>query len=126
MMRKNENSYAIKIEVANFESILKSWVEQFREIVKKDEENLVKQICDVVKSRIKDEKSKKFNYEEIEKKIRDGLNGLRVIEPSVKIVYKNISWESIKDDEFYMALKQLLPPEDLKGWYSAYRAAPEK
>ncbi|MCD6151765.1 MAG: hypothetical protein J7J70_08980 [Deltaproteobacteria bacterium] len=126
LLIRRADKAAFKIEVANFESILKSWVEQFREIVKKDEENLVKQICDVVKSRIKDEKSKKFNYEEIEKKIRDGLNGLRVIEPSVKIVYKNISWESIKDNEFHMALEQLLPPEDLEGWYSAYRAAPEK
>lgn len=127
LLIRRADKTAFKIEVANFESILKSWVDQFREIVKKDEENLIKQICDVVKSRMKDEKSmKKFNYEEIEKKIRDGLNGMRVIEPSVKVVYKDISWESIKDDEFYLALEQLLPPEDLEGWYSAYRAAPEK
>ncbi len=48
-----------------------------------------------------------------------------MIEPSVKVVYKNITVESTRDQEFLDALRRALPEDELKeNWYQIFNAAP--
>jgi hypothetical protein len=51
---------------------------------------------------------------------------MRVIEPAVKLVFKDVSWESTGDAEFVRALRETLPAEDLDGWFKVYSAAPAR
>lgn len=60
----------------------------------------------------------------IELLVRKGLDNLRVIEPGVKVVYKNITVESTRDKEFLDILKKNLPAEELDGWFDIFDAAP--
>ena len=53
----------------------------------------------------------------VEQQVADGLDRLRVIEPGVRIVFKDVAWESSRDDEFLAALEAALPAEELKGWF---------
>ena len=51
---------------------------------------------------------------------------MSVVEPRVRIVLKNVSWESSKDAEFTQALAKAIPKEELKDWFEEYLAAPER
>jgi hypothetical protein len=115
-------------EVTAFEEVLKTWVSGFRKQVKTDEDELVKQIAALVLSRRERASSApagpQTKPDEIEAIIRTGVQGMRVIEPTVKLVFKDVSWESTGDPEFAQALRDTLPEKDLKGWFEVYSAAP--
>lgn len=117
-------------EVADFEKVLKAWVKGFSDEVKKDEATLVTQITDLVlrrQSAIRPPAGQQTDGkrpERIASMIREGLQGMRVIEPAVKLVFKDVSWESTGDAEFVKALSETLPKEDLDGWFNVYSAAP--
>ncbi|WP_295885532.1 hypothetical protein [uncultured Thiohalocapsa sp.] len=116
-------------EIDAFEKVLKAWVAGFREAVHKDEDNLVKQITDLVLRRQSAAPARagtQTKPDEIKAKIRDGVKGMRVIEPAVKLVFKDVSWESTGDAEFVRALRETLPAEDLDGWFKVYSAAPAR
>ena len=49
---------------------------------------------------------------------------MRVIEPGVKVVFKNITVESTRDQEFLDILKKSLSAEELEGWFHIFDAAP--
>ena len=53
-----------------------------------------------------------------------GLDRLRVIEPKVKVIYKNITVESTKDTEFLEILKKKISDVELKEWFHIFDAAP--
>jgi hypothetical protein len=38
----------------------------------------------------------------------------------VRIVFKDVAWESSRDDEFLAALEAALPAEELKGWFEEF------
>lgn len=114
-------------EVDAFQTVLKTWVAGFAEEVKKDEDTLVQQITDLVlrrRSAIKPPPGPQTKPVDIKSIIRDGMKGMRVIEPAVKLVFKDVSWESTGDVEFVRALRETLPKEDLEGWFKVYSAAP--
>ena len=100
-------------EVTAFEEVLKTWVSGFRKQVKTDEDELVKQIAALVLSRRERASSApagpQTKPDEIEAIIRTGVQGMRVIEPTVKLVFKDVSWESTGDPEFAQALRDTLP-----------------
>jgi hypothetical protein len=66
----------------------------------------------------------KLTREQIEELVRKGLDNLRVIEPSVKVVYKNITVESTRDSEFMEVLRKAVPEQELEGWFQIFSAAP--
>jgi hypothetical protein len=114
-------------EIDAFEKVLKAWVAGFRVEVHKDEDNLVKQITDLVlrrQSAAPAPTGPQTKPDQIKAMIRDGVKGMRVIEPAVKLVFKDVSWESTGDAEFVRALRENLPAEDLDGWFKVYSAAP--
>lgn len=108
-----------------FEQVLKAWVTGFQLLVKGDHEKRVIKVADLIESRMEKASPKeKLTRAAIDLLVRNGLDNLRVIEPGVKVVYKNITVESTRDDEFKDVLKKNLSAEELKGWFHIFDAAP--
>lgn len=112
-------------EKADFEIVLAAWVKGFREVVKGDHEKRVSRVVDLIVQRMANEPEKKrLNREAIQTLVRKGLDNLRVIEPSVKVVYKNITVESTRDKEFLEVLRKAVPEKELANWFQIFDAAP--
>jgi hypothetical protein len=110
---------------AAFELILKAWVAGFQLLVKGDHEKRVAKVVDLIVTRMEKASAKeKLSRTQIEDLVRKGLDKLRVIEPGVKVVYKNITVESTRDQEFLDILKKNLSAEELEGWFHIFDAAP--
>ena len=108
----------------DFEVVLKEWVDGFREAVKGDHEKRVTRVVDLIEQRMaKETVSKQLKRDAIEKLVRNGLNNLRVIEPGVKVVYKNITVESTRDTEFLDVLRKAVPAKELANWFQIFDAA---
>lgn len=114
-------------EVEAYEEILVAWVSAFRDHVEKDEDQLVKAIVESIKGRL-ERSSRRGQLKDVDLKteVERGLRRLRVIEPRVRIVLKNVSWESSRDEEFMSALRQAVPKEDLAGWFEEFTAARQR
>ena len=54
------------------------------------------------------------------------MERMRVADPVVRIVLKNVSWESSRDAEFTNALRQAFPEDELVGWIEEFTAAKEQ
>ncbi|MEZ5293420.1 MAG: hypothetical protein R2745_20225 [Vicinamibacterales bacterium] len=114
-------------DVASFEETLRAWVDGFVEAIRADEATLVKEVTQAVASRTSRAAQRQlFEELDLEQEVRKGLDRLRVIEPRVRIVLKNVAWESTRDDEFMEALRQALPEEDLEGWFEEFTVARER
>lgn len=110
---------------AAFELILKAWVAGFQLLVKGDHDKRVGKVVDLIVSRMEKASAKeKLTRAQIEDLVRKGLDKLRVIEPGVKVLYKNITVESTRDQEFLDILKKNLCAEELEGWFHIFDAAP--
>jgi len=109
-----------------FEEVLKAWVEGFTTLVQGDHEKRVTKVVDLIEKRMAQSSAKKkLNREQIAELVRKGLDNLRVIEPSVKVVYKNITVESTRDKEFVDALRKALPATERDAdWFHEFNAAP--
>jgi hypothetical protein len=120
---------AFEAEVAAFETVLKEWVKGFRDLAAKEEADLARQVGGVVMARwsaMHATERPSLDPKKIEAMIREGIQGMRVLEPAVKLVFKDISWESTGDSEFLKALAEVLPKEDLDGWFRVFSAAPQR
>jgi len=120
---------AFEAEVAAFQTVLQSWVKGFRKEIEKDENTLVSEITGLIMARMATKPNPaepQMKREAVETMIRTGIQGMRVIEPSVKLVFKDVSWESTGDPEFRKALGEVLPKEDAQGWFNVYAAAPQR
>lgn len=113
-----------RAEVAAHEDCLKAWVNAFREQAKKDEAGLIDSIASSIKSRM-EHSQRKSNAPaiDIRAEVEKGLQRMRVIEPKVRIVLKNVAWESVRDEEFTDALRRAFSEEDMKGWFEEFIAA---
>jgi hypothetical protein len=58
--------------------------------------------------------------------VSEGIQHLRVTEPSIKLVFKEISRESTRDNEFADALSRVLTDEELEGWFKVFTVAKER
>ena len=126
LVRKRELA-AFRAEVEAFECVLQDWVAQLRQHVNQDEDELVSDIVNLIQGRIA-QSGRKENFDDsyLDREVRSGLEGMRVIEPRVRIVVKDVSWESSRDQEFTTALQEALPAEELQGWFDEFVAAQER
>jgi len=109
----------------DFEIVLTAWVKGFREAVKGDHEKRVTRLVDLIEQRMaKEAVNEQLKRDAIEKLVRNGLDNLRVIEPSVKVIYKNITVESTRDKEFLDVLRKAVPQKELANWFHIFEAAP--
>ncbi len=110
---------------AAFEIVLKDWVKGFQELVKGDHDQRVKRVVTLIEQRMqRANERQKLTRDRIEELVRKGLDNLRVIEPNVKVVYKNITVESTRDKEFLEVLRKAVPEQELEGWFQIFSAAP--
>ncbi|MDP2419513.1 MAG: hypothetical protein Q8M33_18815, partial [Hydrogenophaga sp.] len=108
-----------------FEQVLRDWVTGFKSQVDGDHAVRVKRVVDLIALRMRGvNEGNRLPRERIEDLVRDGLSKLRVIEPSVKVIYKNFTVESTRDQEFVDALKKVVPKDELTDWFSVFDAAP--
>lgn len=121
----HEDKVKFEQEKAAFEQVLKAWVEGFRELVKSNHSQRVDGIVKLILNRMKlADDRQKLTSEVITALVEKGLATLRIIEPGVKVVYKNITVESARDEEFKAVLGQAVPKEKLQNWYEIFSAAP--
>jgi hypothetical protein len=107
-----------------FEETLCAWVEEFRKHVGNREDALVNDIVAAIEARIsRSEQQHKLKKRDLEDQVRKGLARMRVVAPHVRIVLKNVAWESTRDAEFQRALEQALPAADRRGWFEEFTAA---
>jgi hypothetical protein len=116
-----------KADVAAYKDVLSDWVEGFREKVGNDQKALVEEIVGMIMGRMGRSQAKKkiTSEEEIKAIVVAGIQKLRVTEPNVKLIFKEISWESSRDDEFTKALEKEFTNEELSKWFSEFIAVPQ-
>ena len=103
---KRDELDAFREASAGFEETLRAWVGAFRKHVAGREDSLVKDIVAAIKERLsRSNQRQKLEDLELEAEVRKGLARMRVIEPRVRVVLKNIAWESTRDAEFQRALE---------------------
>ena len=118
---------AFQAAVTAYGTVLLEWVTGFRKIAAKDEAKLIEQLVGLISARANQASAKgKLKDMNIENVVKEGIQKLRVTEPSVKLVFKEISWESTRDAEFARALRSAFPNEDLKKWFEEFTAARER
>lgn len=118
---------AFEEEKTEFEKVLKSWVEAFRAHAAKDEDRTVRTIVDSIAERVRRAPNREqVRHVDLTAEVQRGLQRLRVIEPRVRIVLKNVSWESSRDDEFLEALANALPEDELEGWFEEFTAVRQR
>jgi hypothetical protein len=114
-------------DVTAYGTVLRKWVSGFLEIAAKDEEKLIGQLVGLIKARASHPtargKLKDMNIEEV---VKEGISNLRISEPGVRLVFKEISWESTRDAEFNTALRKAFPEADLKKWFEEFTAARQR
>lgn len=114
-------------EKSVFEEELQMWVAAFKEHVQAGREQQVKTIADAVLHRVRrGPNSTKLNPEALAVEISKGLDRLRVIEPAVRIVFKDVAWESSRDQAFLDELHRAIPPEELVGWFEEFGVTRER
>lgn len=110
-----------------YEETLRAWVEAFRKHVSGKEDVLVDQIVAAIQARVsRSDQKASLNKLDLKAEVRKGLARMRVIEPRVRIVLKNVAWESTRDAEFQKVLEQALSPKDREGWFEEFTAARER
>jgi hypothetical protein len=111
-------------EKTAFEAVLKDWVLGFNQMLLGDQESRVTRVVDLIERRMTQAtESRRLSRVKIEEVVRKGLDRLRVIEPSVKVVYKNTTVESTRDKEFLSVLEKAFSKDEMKGWYEIFSAA---
>ena len=126
LVRKRELA-SFRKEIETFERVLHDWVTAFRRQAKQDETQLVSDIVLSIRARIdQSRRRKELDGLDLTAEVRRGLQKMRVIQPRVRIVVKEVSWESSRDSEFTTALRTALLAEDLAGWYDEFTAAQER
>lgn len=118
---------AFRAEIDAYEETLRAWVIAFRAHVKKTEAKLIQSIVDSISSRLR-RSARPDTYAgiDIAEEVRRGLERMRRAEPGVKVVIKDVSWESARDEEFMCALEAAFAPSELAGWFEEFVAAPER
>jgi hypothetical protein len=124
---KRENLPPFREASAAFEETLRAWVAAFRQHTDGREDDLVRNIVDAIRMRVtRSSERQRLATLDLEAEVRKGLARMRVIEPQVRIVLKNVAWESSRDAEFLTALENAIPAQDRQGWFDEFIAARER
>ena len=118
---------SLRAETDAFKELLRYWVCKFRKQIEKDKDRIVCNIVSAIRGRL-DQSGRKDKIADIDlnDEVRKGFERMRVIEPRVRIVIKNVSWESSRDKEFTDALQRVLHPDDLRDWFDEFTAVQGK
>jgi hypothetical protein len=124
---RRENLSKFQAEVEAYEETLKAWVDAFRASITATESHLIQSIVGTIEARMARGPHREQKPPlDLKSEVARGLQRLRVVEPKVRIVIKNVSWESTRDGEFMNALQAALPEDERKGWFEEFTAARER
>ena len=124
---KREDLEAFREAATAFEETLRDWVKAFGEYSDARKKALEDGIVSAIRERIRrSDLNGKLKNLDLEAEVRLGLERMRVINPQVRIVLKDIAWESTRDAEFLEALEKAFPPHDRQGWLEEFTAARER
>jgi hypothetical protein len=117
-----------KSDIEAYEIVLKAWVAGFRRVAGDTEAALVSSIVNLIMRRAAGSAKAELLDAKggIETMVRTGIQRLRIIEPGVKLVFKDVSWESTRDAEFMDEFRKALPVEAQKGWFEEFTAARQR
>lgn len=111
-------------EVSAFDEVLKVWVDAFKKHTDAKNDELVSTIVESIWPRVQRAKFKNFpEKSSLSIEVKKGLERMRVIEPKVRTVLKDVSWDSSRDNEFNEALKKAFTADERKGWFNEFTAA---
>lgn len=124
---ERSNLQEFRRDVEAFEETLKIWVKGFIEEIKKEEDETIKGIAQAIMERLSRSSSERsLTDEQIRNQVSGGLANMKTLTPQVRIVFKDISWESTRDAEFKKALKAALRPGEMDDWLKEFTAAAER
>lgn len=124
---RRDDLRAFREEAAAYEETLRAWVDGFRKHVLAQQHSLAEEVVAAIRTRLaRAAPQKKLDGVDLRAHVQAGFERLRVTEPAVRIVTKDVAWESARDVEFIDALEQALPKEDLEGWFEEFTAARER
>jgi len=107
------------------EEVLAAWVTAFRKYAKAEDDNLVKAIVNSISARL-ERSDKSISPASLEQEVETGLQRMKVVEPKVRIVTKDVSWESSRDQEFQESMRQAFTVDQLKGWFDEFTAVKQQ
>ena len=107
------------------EEVLAAWVTAFRKYAEAEDDNLVESIVNSISARL-ERSDKPMTPDSLEQEVKAGLQRMKVVEPKVRIVTKNVSWESSRDQEFQQSMRQAFTPDELKGWFDEFTAVKQQ
>lgn len=110
-----------------YEKLLKDWVDAFKEHIEAEEVALVDSIVTSISDRI--DRSTTPNLHQgmdLRAEVTKNLKRMRLMKPKVRMVLKNVSWESSRDKEFTKALTQAFTPDELQGWFEEFTAVGQR
>ncbi|MFC1497169.1 hypothetical protein ACFLS1_01680 [Verrucomicrobiota bacterium] len=137
ILRSRRNDFDKRIEVfkERVEAFKKGVVQQVEEHLLKTKESLIGDLISHVKEKPPEKwrktmPSSKLSDTEAKERLQDELEGLfgsveRVFDPKVRIVFKEVTYESISDSDFQASLTKHFPPTALQELFSEHDAAPE-
>jgi hypothetical protein len=112
---------------AAFEETLRTWVAEFKKHVDGRQDSLIRDLVAAIESRVRNsDQQQKLKKLDLDAEVRKGMARMRAIEPHVRIVLKNVAWESTRDAEFQKVLEHVLSKEDRAGWFEEFTAVRER
>lgn len=83
------------------------------------------QIAASIVKRLAGVSAKTWTAERVEAEVQTGVDNLRAITPHVRLVFKDVAWDSTRDEEFTAALRRALPMKARdEPWFKAFTAVP--
>ena len=121
---RHSDKLRFETERKAFEAVLRSWVAVFRTAIESELATHVERIAAHIRERMERAGPATMPPDTaIRDLARKGLERLRMMEPSVKVVYKNIAVESTRDEAFLAVLRRVVPAQELKGWFHIFDTA---
>ncbi len=129
---KGFGSIIRKQDVAKFqaeaeahETIMAEWVRGFHEQMRGKSEELIESLVVGVERRISaalDQSMRSLDPGFLREVFMQAFARNAERTPSIRLVTKDIAWESTRDAEFTSKLRRALPAEDLEGWFEEFEA----
>lgn len=119
LVRKTELE-AFRQEAETHSTILKAWARGFHQKMVANLQATVEGVVEAVRQRLPTGQG--IDFEVLKADLDSVLEQQRPRNPGVRIVSKNIAWESTQDDDFIRALEDAFSPEEREGWFDEFLA----
>ena len=112
-----------RAEAKAHETIMGEWVQGFHDAMQAKSGELIENLVEGVERRISaasDQRMPLLEPDQLRHVFRRAFEKNAERTPSIRLVTKDIAWESTRDAEFTSKLRRALPAEDLDGWFEEF------